>query len=121
LKPDAAIVGTKTPNYPGLDRSGGRGGACSLRASQDAGARDAGAKEEVLPRARFDSRASAHRPLGVRASWAGRASHPPRARLRRGSSGAVASVAGEGKEEDRDEGSSDTQAPAVGERKVRKS
>jgi hypothetical protein len=30
-------------------------------------------------------------------------------------------MAGERKEEDRDEGSSDTRAPAVGERKVRKS
>jgi hypothetical protein len=120
LKPGAANVGAKAPICPGLDRPGGRGGACSLRANQDAGARNAGAKGEVPPRGRFDSRACAHRPLGVRASRTRRASHPARTRLRRGSPRAAASEAGERKEDDRDERSSDTWVPAVGERKERK-
>jgi hypothetical protein len=102
-------VGRKTPtglvagalglwSRPGLDRPGGRGSAGSLRASQDAGARCEGAKEENPPRARLDSRACAHRPLGVRASRAVRASHPPRARLRRGSPGAAAFEVGRRKD-----------------------
>jgi hypothetical protein len=71
LKPGAVDVGAKAPNCPGSDRPGGRGSACSLRISQDAGARDVGAKEEVPCRARFDSRACAHRLLGVRVSGRG--------------------------------------------------
>jgi hypothetical protein len=50
LKPGAANVVAKAPNYPGFDRPGGRGGAGSLRASQDAGARDArGQKRKSCP------------------------------------------------------------------------
>jgi hypothetical protein len=82
LNPGAADVGGKAPNYPSLDRPGGQGGAGSLHASQDAGARCEGDKEENSPRASFDLRACAHRPLGVWASRAGRASNLARAWLR---------------------------------------
>jgi hypothetical protein len=55
LKPGAASVDAKAPGYPGFDRSGGRGGIGLLRASQAAGARDTGAKEEKPTLAGSDS------------------------------------------------------------------
>jgi hypothetical protein len=84
LKPSAANVGAKTLIFPGLDRPGGQGDTYSLRANQDVGARDVGAKGEVPPwgRARLVC-VRAHQPLGVRASRMG-VRPIPRARRGRG-------------------------------------
>jgi hypothetical protein len=79
LKPGAANIGAKAPICPGLDQPGGRGGTCSLCASSDAGARDAGAKGETPPRGRVRF-ACVRAPAPRRAGQPGGESVPCRAR-----------------------------------------
>jgi hypothetical protein len=88
----------ESPNLPRARPAGRRRRRwLSSRQTGCRGATRRGAKARFLPRAWLGPCACTHRSLDVRARWSRRASHPARARLRRGSPGAPHPRRGEDK------------------------